>query len=569
VPSGEFFVTVPGVTRPLHSVAGILDTRRPSAAAATVPVWNGNPESLRVNITGLNPPGTPYEVAAGATVSGLSGVMDYDTNDSQFQLYTNASGAGTPTPLTPTLSATPVPAALSSDLTIGSFNMERFYNDTAEGNGAVTLTTTAYQGRLNKASLAIRNVLRMPDILGLEEIEGQRNSAGSQPVHVIQDIVAKVNADAVAAGQGNPNYTFCIGLTNDPGAITPAILYKQGKAQITECQQYGLNTQYTEPGGGANILNDRPPITIRANATAPGSDSSIPIRLVVNHLRSLGGIDEPGTTNGDRVRAKRNVQAKYLANLINGTSGDQSTNWNIADNLVVVGDFNAFYVNDGYADVMNCIAGNPAPANQQFFTAAQLAVDSPCTPILNPPLTMLTGMNPAGLYSYSFSGTIQTLDHVLLNSKVYARFRQIAYARNDADFPEGPTYRNDFNRPERVSDHDMPVLYIRLPVEVTSRSQLNASAVVLNRATGRYTSNISVTNTGAAPLSGPVYVFFSNLTAGVTLPDLPIYNGQPYATINLGAGLAPGATSSTVTISFLNPANARIGYTSTRFDGSF
>jgi hypothetical protein len=263
------------------------------------------------------------------------------------------------------------------------------------------------------------------------------------------------------------------------------------------------------------------------------------------------------------------VQAKYLANLINGTSGDQSTNWNIADNLVVVGDFNAFYVNDGYADVMNCIAGNPAPANQQFFTAAQLAVDSPCTPILNPPLTMLTGMNPAGLYSYSFSGTIQTLDHVLLNSKVYDRFRQIAYARNDADFPEGPTYRNDFNRPERVSDHDMPVLYIRLPVEVTSRSQLNASAVVLNRATGRYTSNISVTNTGAAPLSGPVYVFFSNLTAGVTLPDLPTYNGQPYATINLGAGLAPGATSSTVTISFLNPANARIGYTSTRFDGSF
>ena len=35
-------------------------------------------------------------------------------------------------------------------------------------------------------------------------------------------------------------------------------------------------------------------------------------------------------------------QAKYLANLINGTSGDQSTNWNTADNLVVVGDFNAF-----------------------------------------------------------------------------------------------------------------------------------------------------------------------------------------------------------------------------------
>ena len=235
-----------------------------SGAAGTVPVWNGNPESLRVNITGLNPAGTPYEVAAGSTVTGLSGVMDYDTNDGQFQLFTDAAGAGTPAPLTPDAERDARTRALASDLTIGSFNMERFYNDTAEGNGAVTLTTAAYQGRLNKASLAIRNVMRMPDIIGLEEVEGQRNSAGSPAgPHVIGDIVAKVNADAVAAGQGNPNYTFCIGLTNDPGAITPAIIYKQGKVQITECAQYGLNTQYNEPGGGSNILNDRPPITIR------------------------------------------------------------------------------------------------------------------------------------------------------------------------------------------------------------------------------------------------------------------------------------------------------------------
>ncbi|MCX6630772.1 MAG: hypothetical protein NTW28_24415, partial [Candidatus Solibacter sp.] len=129
--SGEFFVTVPGVTRPLHG-AGILDTRRPSAAAATVPAWNGNPESLRVNVTGLFPAGTPYEVAAGSTVTGLSGVMDYNTSAGQFQLYTNSTGAGTPNPATPTLSATPVPVSLPSDLTIGSFNMERFYNDAAE-----------------------------------------------------------------------------------------------------------------------------------------------------------------------------------------------------------------------------------------------------------------------------------------------------------------------------------------------------------------------------------------------------------------------------------------------------
>ena len=158
------------------------------------------------------------------------------------------------------MNATPVPAALPGDLTIGSFNMERFYNDINEGNGAVTLTTAAYQGRLAKASLAIRNVMRMPDLIGLEEVEGQRNSPGSQPVHVIQDIVNKVNADAAAAGQGNPNYNYCIGLTNDPSAITPAIIYKQGKVQITECLQYGPAPSTTNPAAAPTCsTTGRPP----------------------------------------------------------------------------------------------------------------------------------------------------------------------------------------------------------------------------------------------------------------------------------------------------------------------
>jgi predicted extracellular nuclease len=567
LPNGQFFVTLPGISRPLQP-GGILATRRPSDAASTVPSWNGNPEVLRIDITGLAPAATPYMVATGATVTGLSGVMDYATGQGQYQLYTNSAGAGTPDPASPTMTATPVPVALPNDLTIGSFNMERFYNDVDEHNGAVTLTTAAYQGRLAKASLAIRNVMRMPDLIGLEEVEGQRNTAGSTAVHVIKDIVDRVNADAVAAGQGNPSYNYCIALSNDPGAITVAIIYKESRVQLASCTIFGIDTQYQEPGGTFNFLNDRPPVTVAVNVTAPGSDSPLPVRLVANHLRSLSGIDEPGAANGDRVRAKRNEQAKYLANLITGNV-DQSINWNLTDNLVIVGDFNAYQVNDGYVDVMNCIAGNPAAASAQYTTAAQSAVSPACTPIPVPPLTLLTLANPAGLYSYTFSGTAQTIDHVLLNTKANSRFRQIVYARNDADFPEGPIYRNNITRPERVTDHDMPVVYLRLPVEVTSRTKITASGILLNRATGRYNGTIKVANTGTAPLTGPVYVFFKNLPAGVTLPDLPQYNGVPYVTINLPSGLAAGATSGTVTISFADPSAARIGYTTQTFDRSF
>lgn len=105
--------------------------------------------------------------------------------------------------------------------------------------------------------------------------------------------------------------------------------------------------------------------------------------------------------------------------------------------------------------------------------------------------------------------------------------------------------------------------------DVTSVTRVNATGVVQDRVTGRYKSTISVTNTGAATIAGPMYILFTSLTLGSTLPDLPMFNGLPYATVTVGAGLAPGATSSTVTISFLDPTNARIGYTTMRFNGGF
>jgi hypothetical protein len=99
--------------------------------------------------------------------------------------------------------------------------------------------------------------------------------------------------------------------------------------------------------------------------------------------------------------------------------------------------------------------------------------------------------------------------------------------------------------------------------EVTSGTQLNASALSLNRATGKYSGTITVTNTSGGALSGPVYVFFTTLPSGVTLPTLPTSGGVPY--IILPSSLAVGATSSPVTITFTDPTNARIAYSTKRY----
>jgi hypothetical protein len=558
----DFWVTASGVARPFHTAPGIQATRRPSDAAGTVPSWNGNPEVFDVFTRGLEG-GSPVEVAVGTVISSINGILDFYTGSGQYELLVGAGSIGTLAPLAPTLAATPVPTPLSTDLTVAEANIERFYDDVDDAGQDVALTTDAYTRRKNKLSLAIRNVLRTPDIIAIEEAEGQPAGTSSPSLKVLHDIASQVSAD------GGPNYGVCGGVTNDIGLISVGFLYRLDRVTSGECTQYGIDTNYNTPGGGSSPLNDRPPIMFRATAKAPNSDSGLEVRVLVNHLRSLNDVDTPGVANGDRVRTKRNEQAKYVANLITGNLGsEQSSNWAANSNLLVVGDMNAYQVNDGYADMVNCMAGSPAPANQIYATAAENAVSQPCAPVAGLSLTNLTTTDPAQQYSYVFNGIAQRIDQILVNAPVAARVRQFAYERNNADFPPA-SYYNDGSRPERYSDHDAPVVYLRLPVEVTSRTRANVSAPLFNRFTGRAAATLSVTNTGTDALTGPVYVFFSNLSAGVTLPDLPTYNGVPYATVNLPSGLAPGATSSNVTISFADPTNARISYTTTRFDGTF
>ena len=100
-------------------------------------------------------------------------------------------------------------------------------------------------------------------------------------------------------------------------------------------------------------------------------------------------------------------------------------------------------------------------------------------------------------------------------------------------------------------------------LDVTSRTQVNATALSLSRATNRYSGTITVTNTAGSSITGPLYVFFT-LPTGVTLPGVATYGGVPYVAIPIPGGLAPGATSGSTVLSFADPSNARIAYTTTR-----
>jgi predicted extracellular nuclease len=429
--TGVFYGVVTGVPRPFREpgveVPDPIPTPTPNPN--NIPRFDGNPERLRID-SNAQPGAGAIEVTTGATVTNITGPLDYVA-----RTYTILPDASSPPLASTNSSAVAVPLP-SYELTIGSCNMQRFFDDIDDPNVSdVVVTTAALNNRLRKASLAIRNVMRMPDVIGLEEVEN---------LHTLQALANQINNDAATANQPNPGYQAYLVEGNDVGGIDVGFLVKSATVNAVDVIQIGKDTTYINPNtNSSELLNDRPPLVLRATVQQP-SGVLLSFTVIVVHQRSLSGIT---SSDGNRIRAKRRAQAEFLANYIQAR---QSAN--PGENLAVSGDYNAFQFNDGLVDVMGTVRGTPAPPEEVLLASSDL---------VNPDLTNLSGLlSPAQRYSYVFDGNAQSLDHSLVNNNMFRRASRFVYARNNADFPE--SFRNDPSRPERFSDHDPEVAYFAL-----------------------------------------------------------------------------------------------------------
>jgi uncharacterized protein len=486
--TGYFYGVITGVARPFREAGVQLPDPLPPGSPATVTRWDANPELIAVASRGLFN-GTIIDVATGAVLTNITGPLDVSN-----RYYTINVDLPSTSPLPGILNNnqtfTAVPQQTNDELTISSLNLERFYDNVNDpAIGEPVLTSIAYNNRLNKASLAIRNVLRSPDVIGIIEIEN---------LTVLQTLAGKINADAVAAGQPDPNYTAYLIEGNDVGGIDVGYLIKADRVNVTNVIQYGKNETFINPNNGQEeLLNDRPPLVLNATFNKPGCATPYPFTVIVNHLRSLNGIDD--ATDGNRVRQKRKAQAEFLANLIQGFQTADPT-----IRIISVGDYNAFQFNDGYLDVIGAIKGVPAPAANVVLATSDL---------VNPDLTDLVDSYTADQrYSYVFGGSAQVLDHILVNQNALNIKSRFAFARLDADFPE--IYRNDANRPERISDHDAPVSYF-LFTDVTAPVALCKPATV-TLVNGLATITAADIDNGSHDECGPVTISSSHTSFDCT-----------------------------------------------------
>lgn len=528
--NGRFAVVIADTPRALRGV-GLpeMDPLPLGTSATEVPRWNMNPETIAVTSTTLGLPA--LDVASGCVLEGLVGPLDYG-----FRRYTilpeaaatvTCNGADAP-------KASTVPTA--DHATFATYNMQRFFDDASNpGTGEPVLTADALAARMNKASLGIRDWLHAPDVIGVVEVEN---------ISVLTRLADRINADAVAAGQPDPGYVAHLREGNDIGGIDVGFLVRthdvggRPRVQVNAVTQHGADTLMPNPDGSSSLLNDRPPLELDAVVNF-ADGRQYPVTVIVAHNRSLSGVqnDAAGSggwaTVGARVRAKRQMQAEYLANLIQGMQAADAQR-----QIVVLGDFNAFEFNDGLVDALGVISGQPSPDNT---TVVPGDGSSPVTPALRNAVAL---MAPDQRYSFVFDYTAQSLDHVLYNQAVadspLLAGIEASHARLNADFPE--TARNDSNSPLRLSDHDPTVLLLRLQSLKWADLDLSAEAMAASvEAGGQLQFSAVLRNRGADAAQFPGVGFALDAVlpdllvsagAGWTCGTATIENGQTHVACN-------------------------------------
>ncbi|HEX8131615.1 MAG TPA: lamin tail domain-containing protein [Pyrinomonadaceae bacterium] len=461
-PNDNFFdvyAVITGVPRPLREPGiEISQTVPPDPTTGTpdccIPRWDENPERLLVDTNGRAGSTTnPY--TSNVVFTNVSGPLDFAF--SQYRLVTDSTPNASAN-----MSAVPVPTPTAGEFTVGAFNIENFNNNATQRQ---------------KAALAIRDVMRLPDIIGVAEIFELTG---------LQALAAEVNAIS-------PGVTYQAYLVEADGASADAdqdvgYLVNTARVQVNSVTQRNATETYINPNNGQpELLNDRPPLVLSANVQPAGAN--VPVFVVVNHLRSF--IDIEDAVEGPRVRAKRKAQAESLAALLQ----ELQTN-NPTTSVISVGDYNAYQFSDGYTDPIATIKGNPTPDDQ-------IVVDQ-SPDLVNPDLFNLVDELPAAeRYSFIFEGTPQALDHVLVNNVAHARKTRFAIARNNADFPEVPptAFASNATRPERNSDHDMPVAFFSLVGAVTQPGSVLISEFRFNGPNGTGDEFIELYNNSDSPVN--------------------------------------------------------------------
>ena len=522
---GLFYGVVTGVARPFREAGIQAPDSPPSGSIPPIPRWDGNPEVIAVASAGLGL--SALDVKSSDVVTLIAGPLDYAA-----RAYTILPDGTQPTSVTPGTLPAVVTAATAHEVTVASINLRRLFDTTDDAGADVVLTAPAYGTRLAKTSTAIRTHLLNPDIIGVQEAEN---------IGVLNALAAQIVTD------GGPAYTAYLEEGNDPEGLDVGFLVKTElvtggvpRVSVTSVTQTLSSSTWLDPVDGLPAtLHERPPLVLTATVNRT-STVGFPIVVVNSDHLGMTGINDQTidglTTVGDRVRQKRLAQAQSLANYVQLRQTNDA-----AERLVVLGSFNAFEMNDGYADPIGTIIGTLPPDNETVVPGD--GID-----LVNPDLVNLFATPPiAERYSDVFRGTARNVDHVLVSAGLVAgtTARRIERPRIAADQPE--VEMNSGASALRFSDRDPMVAYFapdQFSVAEVDVTNVDTPDPVVAGQNITYT--ITATNSGPDPADTAALA--DTLPAGTTFVSLSSPGGWSCTTPAVGAGGTVNCTNAAMAV---------------------
>lgn len=571
-PYAEMYMTAGGV-RVFRDpgVAAVVANENVAAINLTPPppplptlTWDGNPELFELDVDKFFP-GAALNVLSPGTTFTANGLLGFEFDGYEFWVTPNVGNteADLSVNVAGPVLPVPVPTPPTTELTIGSLNVLRLFDycddpGATASNEPVNIADT--DRKIAKLSVYIRDVMKSPDVIGIQETEIPSAPAtvcvnGQVTTPALQLLANKISAD------GGPTYTaYHSPQTNDIGRISIGFLVRAARFTVDSVTQLRLTEQWTFTANATpstTTLHDRPPLLLQGTTTV-GNGGVLPVAVMANHLRSLGRIDDivpepadPTPTsdqeNAHRVRRKRLFQAVAVA-----CEAQTFQTANPTTPLILVGDYNAFEFSDGYVDSTGIIRGDTNPANSEYDIGFDGATGGcpvqPSGQIVSPAFNEALFSLPANQrYSFVFNGNPQELDHAFLSTAAQARFISFAYGRGNTDAPAReetqPLITVPAIRVLYASDHDGFVLRL----DATANRQPTGTSIVNQIAMERDVISRDVAASFSDPDSDTLTCSATGLPSGLSISSSCVISG----TIAIGAA---SGSPYTVTVRATDPA---------------
>ena len=283
----------------------------------------------------------------------------------------------------PTIQRGPINAAApptapdqpADTIRVASFNVENLFPVGKENDGHV-ITQAEYDERVHAIVIAIRDRLKAPDVVAVQEVA------------VFPDGANALTGLAAALG----NYTGYITTNNDGRGIATGFLVKNG---TTATNGRLIGKEAGSPWGSSTVCDLHPgPLFDRAPYALDIRKGDLSFTAMSNHWASQS-----------HETACRDEEAKYVR-LRTAELQQQGRN------VLVAGDLNDFEFS------------TPLATLTQGGVLTNLWYDAPA------------GL----AYSYKFNGHLQTLDHIVVTAGLKSRLKDMRYVHFDNDvFERTPT----------------------------------------------------------------------------------------------------------------------------------